>query len=74
MTRMKISASALRKISVNLPADYKDRFPDGSYTVGRGADPRGLVLADASRSPKPDQTPRSKAKTRRRKSARTAAE
>jgi hypothetical protein len=23
-----------------LPADFADRFPDGSYAVGRGADPR----------------------------------
>lgn len=23
-----------------IPADFADRFPDGAYTIGRGADPR----------------------------------
>ena len=26
-----------------IPVDFGDRFPDGDYTVGRGADPRGLL-------------------------------
>ena len=25
----------------DFPAEFLDRFPDGDYTVGRGADPRG---------------------------------
>lgn len=65
-----------RKIKIwNVPADFADRFPDGDYTVGRGADPRGRS------APKPDKSapaassqgkPR-KAK-RAKKSVRTAAE
>ena len=26
-----------------IPADFIERFPDGDYTVGRGADPRGIA-------------------------------
>ena len=25
----------------SIPANFADRFPDGDYTIGRGADPRG---------------------------------
>ncbi len=33
-----------------IPADFADRFPDGDYTVGRGADPRSA----AERAADPD--------------------
>jgi hypothetical protein len=29
------------------PPGWLDRFPDGDYTVGRGADPRGKASDDA---------------------------
>jgi hypothetical protein len=34
------------------PPDFADRFPDGDYTVGRGADPRSAVdrAAEAQRA------------------------
>jgi hypothetical protein len=33
------------------PPDFADRFPDGDYTIGRGADPRSAAerAADAER-------------------------
>ena len=27
-----------------VPPGFGDRFPDGDYTVGRGADPRGRLV------------------------------
>jgi hypothetical protein len=38
-----------------IPEDSYDRFPDGDYTVGRGADPRlpGEAHAPAEVAPKP---------------------
>ena len=35
-----------------IPADFADRFPDGDYTVGRGADPRGAIARSAPKSAK----------------------
>ena len=29
----------------DIPAGFADRFPDGDYTIGRGADPRGRPIA-----------------------------
>jgi hypothetical protein len=58
-----------------IPADFFDRFPDGDYTVGRGADPRGrAVEAPPKRSAQiatPKKSPGSK---RRKKPVRPAAE
>ena len=50
-----------------IPADYTDRFLDGDYTVGRGADPRGRTGEAA-----PVKKPRSKKSKKR--VVRTAAE
>ena len=38
------------KVTFALPFDYLARFPDGDYTVGRGADPRSA----AERAADPD--------------------
>ena len=35
-----------------VPADFGDRFPDGDYTVGRGADPRGAAERAADEAAK----------------------
>ena len=50
-----------------IPPDFYDRFPDGDYTVGRGADPRGLPIeeqaadvANASSGGKTRKKPRRK--------------
>ena len=37
-----------------IPANLADRYPDGDYTVGRGADPRGAAeraAASAAQAP-----------------------
>jgi hypothetical protein len=39
------------------PAGWLDKFPDGDYTIGRGADPRGKV-APAKSAAKPKRKPR----------------
>jgi hypothetical protein len=31
---------------------YIDNMPDGDYTVGRGADPRGIVPVEPNKLPK----------------------
>jgi hypothetical protein len=36
------------KIKITIPPDFADRFPDGDYTVGRGADPRSAAERAAS--------------------------
>lgn len=53
------------KIKINLPADFTDRFPDGDYTVGRGADPRGKGerTADVSKREKLKAARRGRSKT-----------
>lgn len=40
------------KLKITIPPDFTDRFPDGDYTVGRGADPRAAAerAADAGRA------------------------
>jgi hypothetical protein len=50
-----------------IPANFGDRFPDGDYTVGRGADPRGAAerAAEAAAAPNGAEKPR-KAKPRKR--------
>jgi hypothetical protein len=39
--------------------NFIDQFPDGDYTVGRGADPRGLEepKSQPAATPKPAKTP-----------------
>ena len=46
------------------PSGWLDRFPDGDYTVGRGADPRGST--DRSVDAKRQKAPRKPAKKRKR--------
>jgi hypothetical protein len=69
------------KINIRIPADFLQRFPDGDYTIGRGADPRsaaeraadpdGSIAMQALR----DQADGKKAvATPRRRSSATAAE
>ena len=42
-----------------IPSAFADRFPDGDYTIGRGADPRGIAergkatIANAQQPKKP---------------------
>lgn len=61
----------------DFPADFADRFPDGDYTVGRGADPRGRVATspagDGDAGASPTQPPKSNRK-RSKKALRPAAE
>ena len=44
-----------------IPPNLADRFPDGDYTVGRGADPRGA----AERAAQPAGGPEATGKPRR---------
>jgi hypothetical protein len=58
-----------------VPADFADRFPDGDYTIGRGADPRGKIAKVASEAVKTDKSASKPPKPRRvKKSVRSAAE
>ncbi len=41
-----------------IPADFGERFPDGDYTVGRGADPRGAAEREAETAAEADKAPR----------------
>ena len=54
------------KLKITIPPDFVDRFPDGDYTVGRGADPRTAAegAADAGRAAAEDiaKPPRKRAK------------
>lgn len=34
------------------PSGWLDRLPDGDYTIGRGADPRGSGVGEAMMTPK----------------------
>ena len=55
-----------------IPPNFSKRFPDGDYTVGRGADPRGAAERAADNAVK---APAAKlAKPRRAKKIRSAAE
>ena len=56
-----------------IPPGFADRFQDGDYTVGRGADPRGLVGSTSEVGAKRNAAPR-KPKKAPRRTARTAAE
>jgi hypothetical protein len=49
------------------PADFADRFPDGDYTVGRGADPRSAVerAADAAHAAQHTLSEPTKKRTKR---------
>lgn len=51
------------------PPGWLDRFPDGDYTVGRGADPRGAAEFDTGTKP---QKPHSKAGKKRKRAAEAA--
>jgi hypothetical protein len=55
------------KLKIVIPLDFADRFPDGDYTVGRGADPRSAAerAVDAARH-KPANAPKpAKKRTKR---------
>lgn len=39
----------------DIPAGFADRFPDGDYTVGRGADPRSSAERAAEQAAKAAQ-------------------
>jgi hypothetical protein len=59
----------------HIPADFGDRFPDGDYTVGRGADPRGRVQQQAAKPVPPRKAAVKLSKRRKpRKQTPTAAE
>lgn len=62
----------------DVTAEYLDRFPDGDYTVGRGADPRGQAEREpdaAEAGARPAAVPEGGRKPRRsRKPVRPAAE
>ncbi len=55
---------------LKIPADFAKRFPDGDYTVGRGADPRSKAERDADAQ---DKAPK-KMPSVRKKPVRPAAE
>jgi hypothetical protein len=55
----------------DIPPGFGDRFPDGSYTVGRGADPRGRA-AGPEALPAEERKPAKTSRTK--KPSRTAAE
>ena len=59
-----------------VPVGFSKRFPDGDYTVGRGADPRGRLSQsniDATVAAAPEKK-RRKPRRRTEKPARSAAE
>lgn len=58
-----------------LPADFAARFPDGDYTVGRGADPRGLQAREEGGNKAAEAQVSKRSKSRRiKKPLRPAAE
>ena len=58
-----------------IPPDFVDRFPDGDYTVGRGADPRGrLAKSDVSDTAATVQSKKPRKPKRGKKALRPAAE
>jgi hypothetical protein len=52
-------------ISISVTADFQTCFPDGDYTIGRGADPRGLGES-ANNLRDGDEKATAKARTKRR--------
>ena len=56
-----------------IPPNFGDRFPDGDYTVGRGAAPRGRAVIEAERATAAAKAGKKVRKTRK-KAVRPAAE
>jgi hypothetical protein len=74
---MSWEANMNKKLQVwDIPADFADRFPDGTYTVGRGADPRGKIEDAPAAATKAGPLPKKPAAKRklRKRVTRTAAE
>ena len=58
-----------------IPANFGDRFPDGDYSVGRGADPRGAADRAADNAAKePARASKPRKSKRPQKPLRPAAE
>lgn len=57
------------------PPGWADKFPDGDYTIGRGADPRVVLLSPATKESKAQKSQKKKPhKDRKAKRERVAAE
>ena len=57
-----------------IPADFVDRFPDGDFTIGRGADPRGFNDRADATSADVVRVKKAKKSKPRKRVVRTAAE
>ena len=54
------------ELKIKLPCDILGLFPDGDYTAGRGADPRGILTGPLARATTTAKTPRARKPQKRR--------